>query len=66
MTTWVLILTLFLSDGSQGGAHAAASVQSVTGFKSQESCMTAANMWLRQMRDRGYNGFSARAMCTRQ
>ena len=66
MTTWVLVMTLFLSSGSQGSAHAAASIQSVTGFKSQASCMTAANMWLRQMRDRDYNDFSARAMCAQQ
>jgi hypothetical protein len=63
MTTWILILTLFARDHYAGTA---ASVQSVTGFKSRESCLVAANMWLRQMRDRDYTRFNARAMCTPQ
>ena len=63
MNTWILILTLFASDHYTGTA---ASVQSVTGFKSRESCLVAANMWLRQMRDQDYNYFRSRAMCVQQ
>lgn len=61
--SWVLILTLFMADGSYKSAHAAASISSVAGFKSRESCLTAANLWLSQTRN--YE-FTARAMCVQQ
>ena len=69
MGTWILIMTMFMADTQYKSANAAASVESVSGFKSRESCLVAANMWLKQMRDPEYysgHSFKARAMCVQQ
>lgn len=48
MTTWVLIITLFMSNSTRGAV--ATSIQSVD-FKTKASCMQAAQMWVGQIND---------------
>lgn len=43
----------------------AATVSSVSGFKSRENCLAAANEWLKQVRETEVR-FTARAMCAPQ
>lgn len=52
MTTWILILSLYnqnsLMNHNSAYAYATSSIESITGFKTQSACMSAANAWLKQ------------------
>lgn len=67
--TFVLILTLFDSNGSY--AQRNPSIEAVPGFTTQAACIEAGNRWLRQMNKFVYShnnnspSFIARAMCAR-
>ena len=54
MTTWILILSLYNQNSlmnhnsAYAYAYATSSIESITGFKTQSACMSAANAWLKQ------------------
>lgn len=66
MESWILILTLMTNNGEYNASRATASIESVEGFGSRQSCLVAANLWLKQMGENEYNRMSARAMCVRK
>lgn len=67
MNSWILIMTLMFNEGSVQQARSAVSVDSIDGFYSQKSCLAAANLWLKQMRDASdYDRFTARAVCVQK
>ena len=46
VTKWILILTLYNFRQNNGPAMTS-NIESVYGFKSESSCMNAANAWIR-------------------
>jgi hypothetical protein len=57
---WVLILTI-RAVGQHG-----MSIAAVDGFKSRESCLVAANAWLKQMNEMQNARGTPRALCVRK
>lgn len=59
MYAYTLILTLSFFSGA---GSASAAIESVPGFSSRESCLSAANSWLQQQTS-SRSGTVARALC---
>lgn len=65
MYTYILILTLFISQrgfNDINPAQSAVSIESVE-FSTKESCLSAANAWLKQIKDAGTKELKAKALC---
>lgn len=48
MITWILILTLYSDRVTTNSKAMTSDIESITGFKTQSACMSAANAWLKQ------------------
>lgn len=48
MATWILILSLYNYNSNNGHNSMTSSIESITGFKTQYACMSAATAWLKQ------------------
>ncbi len=59
-TLWILILTI-RATGQHGMP-----VTAIDGFKTRESCLAAANAWLKQMSAVPYSRGEPRALCVRK
>ncbi len=61
--TLILTMSLYFSGYKVGGA--ANSIEHIPGFASESQCLSAANAWLKQIRESGSRGIH-RAICVPQ
>lgn len=65
MNTYILILTLFIAENGYNSTNPATSAVTVQTeqFATRNSCLVAANAWIKQMNSINNSKLKARALC---